>query len=65
MTTPAMDELTWTPLMVELLVETYLPTDRQWPRHLRIAHAQYQMHQLPKGSLGQAFWKEIIKRNDT
>ncbi len=54
----------WTPEQVELITQAYLLEDRQWPRTLRIAHAQYHLEQQAKGTLGQALWREIIKRNE-
>ncbi len=54
----------WTAAQMELIVEAYLPEDRQWPRHLRIAHAHYQLQQHAKGTLGAAFWRNVIKANE-
>lgn len=51
------------PALQEYLQE-YLKTDRQWPRHLRIAHARYELKQS-KSAYSQAFWHAVIKANET
>jgi hypothetical protein len=43
-------------------VDTYIRLDRQWPRHLRIQHAEYQ-HRKSKTDEERRFWNAIIKRN--
>lgn len=42
----------------------WLEGDRQWPRHLRIAHAR--RHLSPSNTLtpyGKKFWEAVIKAN--
>lgn len=43
-------------------VDRYLKDDRQWPRHLRLAHARYQ-RSVCKPDMA-AFWDAIIERNN-
>lgn len=43
-------------------VQEYLKKDRQWPRWLRIAHAQYQLR-LAKTETERVFWREVKKAN--
>lgn len=45
-------------------IEAYLASDRQWPRHLRIQHAEYQ-RSIAKTEDDKRFWSAIIKRNGT
>ena len=42
-------------------VRDYLIADRQWPRHLRIAHAEHQLAQCKPDM--KSFWQTIIKAN--
>jgi hypothetical protein len=41
-------------------LEGYLKADRQWPRALRIMHAQRMLREDPEY---QAFWKAVLRRN--
>lgn len=43
-------------------VLAYLKQDRQWPRWLRIAHAQYQLR-IAKTEVDRVFWREVRKAN--
>jgi hypothetical protein len=45
-------------------VKTYLLQDRQWPRELRIAHAQFQ---LKKVTVPEEFdfWKAVLEANES
>jgi hypothetical protein len=43
----------------------YIKQDRQWPRALRIAHAQYKLGLATQAGdkVEIRFWKQIIKAN--
>ncbi len=43
-------------------VQEYLKQDRQWPRWLRIAHAQYQLR-MAKTDADRTFWRAVRKAN--
>lgn len=43
-------------------VEAHLLSDRQWPRLLRIQHAEYR-RKVSKTDEERRFWKAIIARN--
>ncbi len=43
-------------------VEAFLLSDRQWPRPLRIQHAEYQ-RKISKTDEERRFWNAVIKRN--
>ena len=43
-------------------IEAYLKQDRQWLRHQRIGHAEYQK-KTAKTDDDRRFWHAIIKRN--
>lgn len=43
-------------------LEKFLKADRQWPRHLRIAHASCQLRNAPTEKL-RSFWRAVIRRN--
>lgn len=44
-------------------VEEYLKQDRQWPRHLRIKHAQYQLLRTSPKSAEEKFWNAVLAAN--
>lgn len=44
-------------------VHEYVLADRQWPRHLRIAHAKMQMEKTLSVT-SKNFWRAILKRNE-
>jgi len=43
-------------------VTEYLKQDRQWPRHLRVAHANYQKRNTGDDE-AKKFWSNIIAAN--
>lgn len=45
-----------------MTLKEYLIQDRQWPRHCRIAHANFQLERatVPKD---KSFWKAVLKAN--
>lgn len=43
-------------------VEEFLKSDRQWPRELRLKHAQYQLRNAITEKT-QTFWLAVIKAN--
>ena len=43
---------------------SFLKSDRQWSRRLRLAHAAYQMSAAPF-KREQDFWRAVIRRNAT
>jgi hypothetical protein len=43
-------------------LEQYLREDRQWPKHLRIAHAKYRM-KMAESKEDKSFWKQVILAN--
>lgn len=45
-------------------VDEFLKSDRQWPRHLRIAHARHQLSVLDKrDDTARHFWQQVLERN--
>lgn len=48
-------------------LEVFLKSDRQWPRHLRIAHAKLRLKQskAAKDELAVEFWNAVISANGT
>lgn len=45
-------------------LQTFLKSDRQWPRHLRIAHANMQLRNAMM-EVDQSFWHAVIEVNGT
>lgn len=46
-----------------MTVLEYLKADRQWPRHLRVAHATMQLiNSKTRGD--EVFWSAVLKAND-
>jgi hypothetical protein len=43
-------------------IDDYCRSDRQWPRALRVAHAEYQKT-IAKTDEQRRFWNAVIKRN--
>lgn len=46
----------------EAQVDAYVLADRQWPRHLRIQHAEYQ-RTVAKNDEERRFWRAVLQRN--
>lgn len=45
-------------------LQTFLKSDRQWPRHLRIAHAHMQERKVDTAG-EKEFWRKVIEANGT
>jgi hypothetical protein len=45
-------------------IEEFCKSDRGWPRHLRIAHAEYQAR-LATTEDGRNFWRGVKNANGT
>lgn len=45
-----------------MTIKEYLKQDRQWPRVMRIAHAQLKLRQA-EGEDDKKFWTAILKAN--
>lgn len=46
--------------MIGGALKKFLESDRQWPRHLRIAHAQYRFHRAMTFT-EQDFWADVLE----
>ncbi len=44
-------------------VLTYLRADRQWPRHLRIQHAEHMLALAEVGDGDPRFWRSVLVAN--
>ena len=45
-------------------LQKFLKSDRQWPRHLRIHHAQTMLDKAKTGP-ERDFWKQVLDANGT
>lgn len=43
-------------------LKDYLKSERQWPRHCRIAHAEYQLANATSRR-SKDFWRAVLKAN--
>jgi hypothetical protein len=43
-------------------ITEYLKADRQWPRHLRIAHAEYKL-KAATNYKEKEFWQAVLEAN--